>query len=42
MKAKESIYGLGLSTELFDSLTQSKGRQTGRHVFSSTHRFAGK
>ncbi len=32
MGSGESIYGLGLSTKLFD-LTQTKGRQTGRRVF---------
>lgn len=32
MTKTESIYGLGLSTELFD-MTQGKNGQTGRHVF---------
>lgn len=32
MKSGESIYGLGLSTKLFD-LTQGKNGQSGRHVF---------
>lgn len=32
MKAGESIYGLGLSTELFD-MTEIKGHQAGRRVF---------
>lgn len=32
MRTGESIYGLGLGTELFD-LTQNNGHQAGRHVF---------
>jgi len=32
MKPDESIYGLGLSTKLFD-LTESKNARTGRHLF---------